>query len=458
MAYEIISLGEDSASTPLPGSSLQPKKLTQEQTTPQQPSPLGTLARGAGGLALRAGEAIAGLPGDVVQGVSGLIDTGFKKLTGVSPLDVSQQLSHFLGGYDILGDPVKKLLPTSAQLREKGRKIVGDQFEPQSDVERNLQEFVSTVAPMMFGGAPAAARALAAGGAGQLAKFGLEKIGAPEWAQNTIKTGTMLGASLIGIPTMESFGRNLYQKAEELVPKKLPIPASDIVKEIRSVQKKISGRHFPQKKILLNNIDAIEDKINILSKTPSIPAEKIWDLKKDINEWLRSPEIKKAPTVRTELSKMGTMLGDKLKSETTKTHPEFSRALSEADDIWRTIRGTEKASTVIGSAVQKLNKKLTPTSLTLLAYLFRGKAASAAIGLGTAKLGKSVVDAIKTSINTPGIRHYYQTILKDALKNNQPAVMNGLKRFDKALQKEMAKQTVVDEPEAKGYEILSLGD
>lgn len=435
MDYEIISLGEEQA--PVAQASPPPSQFTPD---------LATIARGAGGLALRAGESLLGLPGDIAQGLGTLAETGVKRLTGISPTAVHEKLSSFLGVKPITDYPV----PTSEYFHGLTKKVTGETFEPKSSTEQQLQEFVATAAPMMLGGI-SAGRAIGSAAIGQLAKFGAQEIGIPEGFHEPIKAGTMLATSLIGIPSMKSFAKNLYKEAEAHLPKTTQIPAKEITKNIKTLEQAIGSRSFPKKKILLETMGSIESEINPLTK--NILAEKLWDLKKDINEWLREPAIRKSSTVNKELSKLSSLLGNTLIKETASSSPEFSQSLKHADDIWRSLKGTEEATTVIGSALQKVKKHLTPTTLGVMGYLFPSKVVPGVTALGAIKAGSSLTQALKTSINNPGVRHYYTKMLKSAIKNNQSSVIKALKHFDSALQKEMSQES-----EGGDYEILSLGD
>lgn len=432
MDYEIVSLGEEQQPVSPP---------------PTQPtSSLGTIARGAGGLALRAGESLLGLPGDIAQGIGGLAEAGVKKLTGVSPTEVHQKLSSFLGLKPITDYPV----PTSEYFHGLTKKITGETFEPKSGTEQQLQEFVATAAPMMFGGV-SAGRAIGSAAIGQLAKFAAQEIGIPEGFREPIKAGAMLATSLVGIPSMKSFAKNLYEEAQSSLPEAMNIPAKGITEHLNSLEQAIGARSFPNKKILIENIESVGSAINPLSKT--IPAKQLWDIKKDVNEWLRNPSLRKSSTVKNKLAELSSLLGDTLIKETAEIAPEFSTSLKRADNIWRTLHGTEEATTVIGSALQKIKKSVTPITLSVLGYLFPSKVVSGATVLGASKLGSSAINALKTSINNPGVRHYYAKMLEGALKNNQQAVIKAAKHFDTALQK-----AVPQGQEDGDYELISLGD
>lgn len=439
MAYKIISLG-------------------QEEKIQEPTSLISDIPRQLGGLALRAGEAALGYPADIAQTFGGLISSGLESLTGVqapSPAKIplpeakTRQLikeSKFGRELERIGLPVQTEieLPTTEILRKATRSLTGETFEPQTEIEQQLQEFVSTLTPFLIGGV-SPARAISTAGLGQLAKFGAQKINVPKEYQEPIKVGAMLASSFIGIPKIESFAKNLYEQAKSALPEDTTIATQSMLPQIRKIGQKIEGLPFPGKKAVLENLAAIEEAVNPLTK--QIQAQKLWDLKKVTNEWLRDPSLRKASTAKQYLAEMSKVLSDTLIKETATQLPEFSQTLKRADDIWRVLRGSQEASTVIGSAINKIKKQLNPVTLVALGYFFPGKTAA----FGAFQAGSSVISNIKNIFNNEGVRYYYKKLIESALKNNQSVLIKSLKGFDK----EISKQDKFTGQ--KGYKIISFG-
>lgn len=190
---------------------------------PEEPKQSG-FAEGArilGGLASRAGERIAGFPGDI-SSLSESVSRGARAagswLTGgaISTEDEMQQwqkeqaraLAEQTGvPFNENTDFGYRQLPTSSELREYNKSLTGDTFEPKSELEDFGQELTSDIVGFLtdrFTGKPnipfsgSLKRAVKIAGAGNLGKQAIKRLTGSEGAGDAVKIGTMIVGSMLG--------------------------------------------------------------------------------------------------------------------------------------------------------------------------------------------------------------------------------------------------------------------
>ena len=176
----------------------------QEQSGRQQPeSTLGFLGRTGARTLARAGESIAGLPGDIASAGLGLANYGISKVTGKP-------------------GPIPKLpLPTSEAIRENVTKpLTGNYLEPQSKNEQFYDDIIGDAAVLFspFKGkvpfAKGVAGALGRSAVGNTAKWATEQVTDSPVVGTGVKIGSMvLAGTLGGRKQLNTLKNDSYQKA-----------------------------------------------------------------------------------------------------------------------------------------------------------------------------------------------------------------------------------------------------
>jgi hypothetical protein len=196
---------------------LPPKEMNLKILPPKEKkeeSLLGSVVRNTTRTGVRIGETVAGLPGDIASLGIGLGDIASQKLLGKPFLSSAQQY-----------------LPTSDKIRKKITEPFEEKFlpegylTPQSPGEILSDEFFSDIAslvtpiPFMSSGKTiknALKGALGTAAAGSIAKWGAQKVGAPEGVQSGVKIGTMFLSSLGGPGSTKRYIDSLYARAGNL--------------------------------------------------------------------------------------------------------------------------------------------------------------------------------------------------------------------------------------------------
>ncbi len=109
------------------------------------------------------------------------------------------------------------LLPSSEQVREAGRTIFGEAFEPQSAEEEFVGDVVGEGVALAFpfGGALKPTRALLTSTAANAAKKGAEWMGLGEKGSNYAKIGTYLMSSFLHPKAAQKFYNKKYSQAQK---------------------------------------------------------------------------------------------------------------------------------------------------------------------------------------------------------------------------------------------------
>jgi hypothetical protein len=422
-----------------------PYEFLQEEIPQQQPKPSGrNILHNLGGLAARGAEAILGVPGDVLHGAKSVGDF-LGSLIPEPPISLPKTQSPLLIGAKKVAQKVSpsfaENIPTSIEdvpsslttqnLRKDTQHLTGEAFEPEGELEKNAQEFTTTFAPLLLGNPtkilskiPSAAKIA---GAGQLAKWASQDLPIPEWGKEALKTGAMLVTSYLGQPNAEKYAKNLYKTVEKNISPESSVPFNKIIPDIRKIRDTIERSAIPKKDVILQNIEAIEN--SAFQNRGKIPSHELWNLNKTVNEWLRRGEI-----VHTSQAKK--VLGDishHLNKNLIEANPHIAQDLTNANQIWRSLKATEDISPIMSSTLEALKNSVGPATLGFLAHMFlpSGGLKNLVLGAGVAykgiKLGREFIHNI---INNPGLRRYYFDISKAALNENRPQLINQVKKFD----------------------------
>lgn len=392
----------------------------------------------------RAGEALLGLPGDVLGGINSAVEYGlgiktpysrFQEHTGFAPI------------------------PTSENIRENvTKKLTGERLEPQGAEERFADEVVKDLTTLMapgkiaskgikgiskfasyfagpeFGLGKQAARAAGS----NLAKLLAEEVTGSELAGGVAKLGT------IALTSLPNFKEALGKRAEELYAKKDAILAKEKPyvqpKEVSEEMNKLAkwtqsglGEDVEAKDQIFKSIKKLDNQI----KNQGISVQDLLEARADIREKLRMDEFTgKAIPKAIELEKT---INNEIQKYGSKNKP-FIDALNEADALYA---GKMANSAINDYANQLLDpKKITSNIGKILLFGGAGVAAApkavlgALAGFGIAKgVGKSH-EYIKMIKSNAPVRKYLKQVAQAALKQDKGGFITGAKNLDRLLKRQ----------------------
>ncbi len=472
-------------------------ELVQEEQAPE--TGLGSAVRGAGRLAARAGEAIAGAPGDIASGVIGLANAG----------------SRFATGQEIPGaSTLQGYLPTSEKIRQKvTQPLTGEYLQPRGGGEEMLDTLVGDIATLLVpGGIATKAGRTALMGAKGLGKIGLKEAGiglgkvagravganivgagaealaGPE--AGAIAKGLTLGLSntLGGRRELEKYKKTAYTSADSAlsdasVIKNVQLQRT-LQKDIEKVRKGVSPERRDILKVLEGaerNFYGVKEKIKpdiayayepghegaqIKAPKPivhegNIKVRDLWNLKKNINEWMEDPQLAKG--TKQQLGKTLSDLNKEIKAYGVK-NPKFGIPYFEGEELTKAMN----PSTQLRKAVDKnvtLQRALDhwgPLSFAGL-VLTKGLGVPVKTALQASGVGAGAAFAAREGIKlgellykSPLARQYYLDAVKAAQVGSVTSAMRSLQKFDKAaLEYERKNPESSSQPQAQtGWELL----
>lgn len=383
----------------------------------------------------RAAERVAGTPGDIIS----LINS-------------------------ISGKEVLPSLPTSQKLKETSEKLSKGYTKAETPFEEKVDEYLgdlfSYALPGSKGGtllkgnitknlAGNYARLIGIPLAGALTKEGVSKVGGSEGKQTAAKLGSMLMLDLAtkNIGGIRNYIGNLFEKSKAAIPKGAKADATNLVKSINDLEKKISlGGSAPHQDPALTKIKEIKD--SILKN--EIDAEKLPAFRKTINDVIDHLGGFSFETPQKTRKKMIHLLNDVKKSiissgeEYGKKNPKFLKNWTEGNEAASVF---SKSQFIKNTLERYLPNQLTGLASKLLFGLggtggaIAGKiAAPAAIGgLGLA----GPIQAAKLLyrvIQSPTLRRYYANVLRGAAEANTPQIISNFKALDQKFKKEEEKE------------------
>lgn len=395
----------------------------------------GTLGRGLARTAARVGESVVGLPGDVVAGVAGLGNIASQALGGGEiPLLTAAQQNPF----------------TSRSIKENiTEKLTGDYLKPQGGTEEFLDEVVGDLASMLVpGGIASKGASLTAKGiaktgakalAGATAKAAVTSATDSELAGNIAKFTTLSLANTIGGRSALTKQMNQrYEAADKSIHANKVIRAEGLKKSLDSDIKILNKGVHPEKQQILGVLNGVKNNFN---KQGNIKVRDVWNLKKDINQYLKDPKLDSSVrgSLKKTIGELNGVLGDY-----AKTNPEFANNFYPAEEIYSAIN---KGST-INKALQnnvtfkKAMDKFTPISTIGFGLMHFGGVTPAKIAAGFAA-GVGVRELVKMGeflARSPIARKHYVSLLKAAQAGNGAIAAREIQKLDALAAKEEGTQ------------------
>lgn len=387
----------------------------------------------------RVGEAVAGLPGDILSGAGALG-------------------SYLSGGrlpnYQQIQEKLPYLTPPTSEDLRKGitQKATGQYLEPKNALERGADTIISDVATLWAPGKIASkglkdvsklasflgselslGKAASMSIASNLAGWGAEKISNPALGA-TAKIGTLV---LMGMPkakeALEKRSSDLYSKVDSILaaekPMVQPKGLSDKLNKMAHWAFEGIGQNSEAKKEIMDIVKAVDQQIN----NQGISIKNVWEAKKDITAKLGKLEKvaqPKAQEIKKSLEDILEQYGKKNK--------EFASALTEADALYSGLKTRSAINEAIKDNISwdKMSSKLSRPILLGAAYKFPGVAAGLATGAAAARKVGNIAEYIAIVGSNQSVRKYLGSVYKSALKNDKKSLVAAAKNLDKVLLKE----------------------
>jgi hypothetical protein len=381
---------------------------------------LGTGIRNVARLGARAIESTAGLPGTIESAGRGLLNLGSRAITG-SPLVSSNTI-----------------FPTPENIREIGRPGANGYLEPQGNIEKFGDEFISDFIPLVVGGT-GLANAAKISGIGNIAGLATKHITGSEGAGDLVKAGTILGTSLWGTPKLKDVARDAYKKAESLLPEGAQVESASLRPIIDKVEHRLS-KGFKEglgKKELGSLVGQLQDKITSGGK---IAVSDLLQSKQELNEIIGDIIDKEGRLkgIFGTLPELNNSIKDAI-SGYSKVNPEFVKNLKQADDMWQGIYHSAPISQWIKKHVNKHILKYAGTA----ALLGAGKVGvGAAAGLAAkGYVGLKALETTEQLLRSPSIRKHYLAALKAAASENAAVFTRQISKLDQEIGKQESQES-----------------
>jgi len=366
----------------------------------------------------RAAESILGLPGDLVNFVSGLF------------------------GYE-------SGLPGSQKFREVSEEATGGYTSPQNELEERVGETMQDIALFALPGAKhyGVARNIGIPIVANLAKEGIKFSGADDKSQAAGKIGSMVILDLLlhrkSLGTSKEFASSLFKQADEAIPKGLSIKSSNLEKSLNALENSFkSGGERPSTGDALKKISEIKGEI----KNGKIDLKDLVAYRPAINEWIekyKGFDIQVPPSVRTKIvHNLNQVKGEVIKAAEeygSKYNPEYLKLSQSANEAYSAWAQSNKIRNFIEKhASSKL--KSTGAKVLLGSAITGGIGGTGAIlgavagglgGLGAVSSYKMLQIILRSK--SPTLRNHYFNILEGAAKGNAPQVIKNAKALDKEL-------------------------
>jgi len=407
-----------------------------------QESILGTIGRGVARTGARVAEAGAGIFGDVTSGVLGLGNLASRALTGSEIPGVST---------------VQDYLPTSEKIRKKVTEpLTGEYLKPQGAFESGLDTLVGDIASLLTPGGMASKGASLTGkalvragaraaGAGLIGK-GVEELSGSPTAGAIAKGLTLAVSNTAG--GRKALGKSIkadYMHADEAIPKNFSIRDQPLRRTLVSDIKRIEKGVSPNKKDMLEVLRGSESNFFSRGATDgNIKVKDLWNLKKNVNEWLRDPDLPKP--VRSQLKKTN---GDLNKSLSTyaENNPRFGNPFHRAEEMTRNMEQSTQFTQFLrkNATIENFLKSWKP--LSLLGYTLKGMGVPVAGLLGGVGLTAGVPGGVKHLANLTELlarsshaRKYYTDLIKAGATGDVAAAQKNMKSLDQIAAKEQGHQ------------------
>ena len=378
----------------------------------------------------RAGEAILGFPGDIIQFT--------KSLSEFLP-----KPPEFLRGKpNPIQETVKKGLesiPTSEDLKSVSSYLTSGFTDPQGATEK-LGDEITSLATVLVEPAKlvesfpkflttlgkAFGKSASAKGAGEAAKL----VGASESQQNVAELGTLFLTGLMGKKTANAFVEDQYSKSRSLIPPGTKSDTKNLLSSLDSVEKELSkGISTPTKDQALKVLGDIKNK----SASGLIETEELVQSFHDINEIMTSKKLyeelkaSERKLLKHRMNKVKDVVSSEI-GKYGKINPEFMKNWKNANESFAAIAKSRQVGDFIRSKLGSFPKHLAGSIAMDLFLGHPGTIPAVLGGYGILKTGELLARVVKS----PTLRNHYMKVLLEAGNENVPGMIKHLEAINKA--------------------------
>jgi len=404
-------------------------------------------------------ETVLGLPGDIVQ---------FADFVGSSLPQVPSWMQQEPNFLQKSGNYLLNQLPTQQSLQKQSESLTGGYTAPQGSGEEVSDEIFKTLANLLSGteAKQIVQGATSLGGAArqgkklgrmlgqaigaESAKEGVKLYKGGEGLQEAAKLGSLfvMGLTLprlTGEVNPDRYLNSLYRERDALIPQGTMVTPSGLQSDLQAFidQQLRRGGPTPEKTQVAGIAQQFLDR---LAQGP-VEMDELIEMYRSVNRnranVMAAPDLDKAGVraARGYWGRMAHMFNGTIEGYLGGISPEALRLHRSANSGWASMAQSKSASNFI------MNKLKGVPLHTGVAALFGGGifnpmgalqvvgGAAGAAGLGTMAV-KSMEMAYRFLTN-PTLRHYYNQVLINAIRENAPATVHAVQKLDKSYQKEL---------------------
>lgn len=400
-------------------------------------------------------ETVLGLPGDIVQ----FAKWAEEKLP--KPPKWLQQEPNFIQRW---GRSALEQLPTQQSLQGHSERLTGGYTAPQGSGEEFSDEVFKTVSSLLTGGGGKTVaqgatnlprwgqhiarigRTLGMSVAAESAKEGVKLYGGGEGQQEIAKLGSLflLGLTLprlTGEVSPENYITSIYKERDALIPQGTMVTPTGLEHNLQNfINKTLKyGGPTPEKTQVANIAEKFLDKIS----GKGVEMEELLQMYRDINRnrsaVMAATDLDKAGvrTARKYWGDMANMFNESIEGFLGPINPKALDLHRSANSAFASLSQSKRASNFIMDKIRGVPLK------TGVATLFGGGIfypAVAAKPLGGAAIGASALKGGEMAyrfLTNPTLRHYYNQVMMNAIRENGPETIKAIKQLDKYYQKEL---------------------
>ena len=357
-------------------------------------------------------EAVAGLPGDLIN-------------FGAS-----------LFGFD-------PKLAGSQELKQFSEKATGGYTKPKTEFEEAAGETFQDIALMALPGAKhySFARNIGIPIIGNLTKQGLKYSNADDKSQAYAKMGTMIALDLMSQRKggAKEYVKSLFSKADQSIPKGTSIQATGLEKALTDLEKNLQkGGSRPTTKKALEKAAEIKKEIkngkidahSLAAYRPSIneAIEELGGFQLEVPKKLKPQAIRNLNEVKSKVISTLDKYGEKFNPEYVKNSRaanESYAAMQKSNVIANFLRN-QVAFSPQNKAIQTLFQVAPVAGVGALAKLSPAAGGAAVAGYA----GYQGFKVLHQVMNSPVLRKYYLNTLKSAAAGNVPQTVKNLRALD----------------------------
>ncbi len=330
-------------------------------------------------------------------------------------------------------------LPTSQQEKER---LTPDFLKPQSSGEELIDTIIEDTALLYspiktkvpfvksYRGLKAFATSV---GSNLVGEFVKDATGGDLEKSSYAKLGTMFLATIADKANAPKLVGQLYRDAEALLPSGVRVGAKNLTNKLNGLVRKLSqGTKAPSEQFVINEANAILKKI----QKGTITVEEAWASKRSLGEKLEDFLYKSSDAkANARARKLATQINQELK-ETINTYGNqnkaFGQAFKNAEEAYGAVQGSNFVTRWIGN-----NLKYNPLTAGLAKLVTGGIGTT----VGSATVVYPAAKLLYRVFKSPVLRKYYTKAIGSAAKQNAVQFNRDLKRLDKAIQDDAAKDT-----------------